>query len=216
MTQNQLNSVEAPVPRDFAAGYGEILLATAVTLIYGPGMPLIYFVAAAGFTLRYWVELYCDLRIYRRPVLYSRKLVGTSFPEVLGLMMVLHAGISTIFVGMAGGENPVSSTVSMSVALRRPHALPMILCSILALGCFIFKALARTPLRNRLLKWKCSLWCLDDQVSTKQSPPRHDFQDIPERLLVIQSTVLNEELKSFSSACKYEHSAPHIDRHGCV
>ena len=29
-TQNQLNAAQAPQPRDYAAGYGEVLLATAV------------------------------------------------------------------------------------------------------------------------------------------------------------------------------------------
>ena len=184
-TQNQLNAVEAPVPRDFAAGYGEVLLATAVILIYGPGMPVLYFVAAVGFALRYWVELYCDLRIYRRPVLYGRELVGTSFAEVLGLMMVLHAGISTIFVGMAGGDNPVDS-VSVAKALKRPHALPLILCFVAALVCFIFKALARTPLRKRMLKWKCALWCLDDHSTVVSS------QAMPWLLVVVYGRILTD------------------------
>jgi hypothetical protein len=35
LTQNQLNAICAPKPRDFAAGYGEILLSMSVTLIYG-------------------------------------------------------------------------------------------------------------------------------------------------------------------------------------
>jgi hypothetical protein len=32
---------------------------------------------AAGFGLRYCVERYCDLRIYRKPPLYSKELVGS-------------------------------------------------------------------------------------------------------------------------------------------
>jgi hypothetical protein len=148
-----------------------------VTLIYGPGIPMLYFVAAAGFTLRYWVELYCDLRIYRRPILYGRELVGTSFADVLSLMMVLHAFISTVVVAVAGGDNPVDTSVSVTMALKRPHALPMIICFTAAFICFVFKALAHTPLRQEMLKWRCSLRCLDDQ-----------------------SGVLNEELKTFSNA----------------
>jgi hypothetical protein len=69
-TQNQLNAVEAPKARDFAAGYGEILLAMSVTLIYGPGVPMLYFVAAFGFALRVVVEKWFDLRIYEKPHLY--------------------------------------------------------------------------------------------------------------------------------------------------
>ena len=46
----------APIPRDIAVGYGEILLALSVTLVYGPALPLLYFMAAAGFGMRYWVE----------------------------------------------------------------------------------------------------------------------------------------------------------------
>ena len=36
-----------------AAAYGEILLATCVTLIYGGAIPLLYWIAAVGFGLRY-------------------------------------------------------------------------------------------------------------------------------------------------------------------
>lgn len=46
VTQNQLNQLYIPKQRDFAAGYGEILLAMSVTMIYGPAVPAMYFVAA--------------------------------------------------------------------------------------------------------------------------------------------------------------------------
>ena len=216
-TQNQLNQVEAPVERDMAGGYGEILLAAAVTLLYGPGMPMLYFVAAAGFGLRYWAELYCDLRIFRRPPLYSRELVGSFdearrtraffwstfdlilslkrivvlprqawdtrwastqqntppvFLQVLSLLMVIHTAMSAYLIGAAGGDNPVANTITLATALKRPHALPMVLCFPVVLCCFLFKLLARTPLRKRLLDWPLTRRCLDDdrKVRERETP----------------------------------------------
>jgi hypothetical protein len=44
-----------------------------------------------GFMLRYAIERFADLRIYRKPPLYSSELVG-SFDTVLMVVMVLHTG----------------------------------------------------------------------------------------------------------------------------
>ena len=97
VTQNQLNANQAPGERDLAAGYGEMLLAMSVTLVYGPGMPLLYWVAAGGFSLRLLVERYCDLRIYKRPPLFSKALMS-SFDEVLMVVATMHTLLSAYFL----------------------------------------------------------------------------------------------------------------------
>ena len=104
----------------------------------GPGIPLLYFVAAAGFTLRYWVEKYMDLRVYKRPPLYSAKLVG-SFDEVLMALMSLHSILATYFIGVAGGEQPATNTITLSVALGRLHCIPMICVVVFAISCLLFR-----------------------------------------------------------------------------
>lgn len=66
VTQTQLNRSYAPPESDFAARYGEILLAMSVTLIFAPGIPVLYWVAFVGFGTRYCVEKFVDLRVYKR------------------------------------------------------------------------------------------------------------------------------------------------------
>jgi hypothetical protein len=134
-TQNQLNAAEAPKPRDYAAGYGEILLAMSVTLIYGPGVPVLYFVAVFGFTLRFVVEKWFDLRIYEKPPLYSKELLN-SFDEVLSIILVLHTGFSLYLISVAGGSQPSADT---DFDLSRPHVAPMIVAFIFTCICFILK-----------------------------------------------------------------------------
>lgn len=141
VTQNQLNALYIPKPRDFAAGYGEILLAMSVTLIYGPAIPALYFVAAAGFGLRYCVEMYADLRLYRKPPLYSKQLVG-SFDRVLMVMMLLHTGFSGGLVTVAGGVLP---TDEMPFRPATPHAIPMLVAFIMSGFLFVYKALSLIP-----------------------------------------------------------------------
>ena len=51
-TQHALNELMAPAEFNIAASFGEVLLAATVSLLYGGGIPILYWVAAAGFTLR--------------------------------------------------------------------------------------------------------------------------------------------------------------------
>lgn len=135
LTQNQLNAVCRPKSRDFAAGYGEILLAMSVTLIYGPAVPVLYFVAAAGFMLRYAVERFADLRIYKNPPLYSKELVG-SFDSVLCVVMLLHTGFSVALITVAGGLQPAAT---MPFNPTNPHCIPMLITFIICCILFCYK-----------------------------------------------------------------------------
>ena len=141
LTQNQLNAIYTPKPRDFAAAYGEILLAMSVTMIYGPAVPVLYFVAAAGFMLRYAVERYADLRIYKKPPLYSDKLVG-SFDSVLMVVMLLHTGFSLALVTVAGGVQPAAA---MPFNPANPHCIPMLITFIICCILFFYKFFALIP-----------------------------------------------------------------------
>jgi hypothetical protein len=52
----------APDEFNIAASFGEVLLAATVSLLFGGGIPILYWVAAAGFALR------C---VFRYQVLYK-------------------------------------------------------------------------------------------------------------------------------------------------
>ena len=52
VTQHALNRLMAPDEFNIAASFGEVLLAATVSLLFGGGIPILYWVAAAGFALR--------------------------------------------------------------------------------------------------------------------------------------------------------------------
>lgn len=53
--------------------------------------------------LRYCVEWWADLRVYRKPPLYSGKLCG-GFETILVFMVVIHTGFAVVLLALAGGE----------------------------------------------------------------------------------------------------------------
>ena len=71
-TQNQLNASQHPHSFEVAAGYGEVMLATSVTMIFGSGIPLLYHVATVGFFIRLTVEKFIIVKVTRKPPLYSK------------------------------------------------------------------------------------------------------------------------------------------------
>jgi hypothetical protein len=83
---------------NIAAAYGELLLAACVTLIYGSAIPLLYWIAAFGFALRYCVDLTVVLRLYRKPPLYGPALFD-AFDETLGAFCTLHVAFGVYFYG---------------------------------------------------------------------------------------------------------------------
>ena len=55
-TQNALNGLFEPVPLRLAGSYGEVLLSMSVTLLYTAAMPILYWIGAVGFSLKYWAD----------------------------------------------------------------------------------------------------------------------------------------------------------------
>lgn len=117
VTQNKLNQSREPNNWDLAAGYGEVLMAMSVTLLYGPGVPLLYWGASLGFAIRYWVDKWACLRVYRRPPLYGPE-ISVSFDKILSAVAVLHCAASTYFISVAGIEDNVRDHVENQVMIQ--------------------------------------------------------------------------------------------------
>jgi len=101
VTQNQLNASQAPSGFEIAAGYGEVLLAMSVTMLFGSGIPLLYHVAAVGFFVRYTVDKWVIVHVARKPPLYSEKLFET-FDEIFAMWLLVHAAMAVYFLASAG------------------------------------------------------------------------------------------------------------------
>jgi hypothetical protein len=156
----------------------------SVTLIYGPGVPVLYFVAAFGFGLRFAVEKWFDLRVYKRPPLYSQQLLN-SFDDVLTIMLVLHAAFSHYLVSVAGGTLPAAET---KVDLARPHVAPMIAASGVACLCVLLKlgAKHRSCATCMRTKFPCGSCCFYD-VS------KHTDEDLEPFSVVYEQDLLGNE-----------------------
>ena len=109
-TQNQLNASQAPYGFEVAAGYGEVLLAASVTMIFGSGIPLLYHVAAVGFFVRANLEKWIIVNVTRKPPLYSKKLFE-SFDELFAVLLLVHVAMATYFMASAGGLTPTSTHI---------------------------------------------------------------------------------------------------------
>jgi hypothetical protein len=100
--------------------YGEVLLAVFVTLLFGSGVPLLYWVAAVGFFVRYWVDKYVVLCLSKRPPMYSEKLIE-NFDELCMLALLAHAGMGCYLLANAGGTNPADEPLFRPFS---PHMFP--------------------------------------------------------------------------------------------
>ena len=127
-TQNGLNELLMPADFNIAASYGEALLAATVTLFYGGGIPFLYWIAAAGFTLRFCLDKWAVLRVHRKPPLYGSGLFD-SFDETAAFLVVGHIGMFVYFLGTAGGTDP---TGTIGFSPFRPHCWPMFIVFVLA------------------------------------------------------------------------------------
>ena len=102
--------------RACVAGYGEVMLATSVTMMFGSGIPLLYHVAAFGFFIRLTVEKFVIVKVTRKPPLYS-KVLFDSFDELFALLLLVHAAMATYFVASAGGLTPTTTLIYLDEAL---------------------------------------------------------------------------------------------------
>ena len=74
---------------EFDNRYSNILVVTFVTMLYGTGMPILYFVAAAYFFVTYWTDKYLILTWYAKPRVTDDTLISES-QRYSGFAILLH------------------------------------------------------------------------------------------------------------------------------
>mmetsp|Transcript_246 Transcript_246/g.234 ORF Transcript_246/g.234 Transcript_246/m.234 type:complete len:157 (+) Transcript_246:429-899(+) len=73
--------------------YSQILSMFYIAVIFGAGMPILYFFLVLTFTLTYWVDKFTVLRIYRKPPRVGKSLIKVT-REWLNLSIIIHFTIS--------------------------------------------------------------------------------------------------------------------------
>ena len=83
-SQNQLNKAysDAVDEWNIAASYGELLLCMTICLAYSSGIPVLLWIGTCGFTIKFYVDKWCMLRVYQRPPLVDD--VVFDMPRVFG------------------------------------------------------------------------------------------------------------------------------------
>ena len=88
LTQDDLEDMYSGPPFQIATRYGQMLNTIFVTLLFSPGLPLLWWTAAATFFVSYWVDKFLFCRYYSTPPLYdesaSRVVTGLLPWAVLG------------------------------------------------------------------------------------------------------------------------------------
>ena len=88
-TQIEYENVNMGRQVEFDNRYSNILVVTLVTMLYGSGMPVLYFVAATYFFVTYWTDKYLILTWYAKPRVTDDTLIKES-QRYYGLAVMLH------------------------------------------------------------------------------------------------------------------------------
>jgi hypothetical protein len=172
-TQNGLNRSQAPNDFDLAGSYGEILLAMSVILVFGSGVPVLYWIGAFGFSLRFWVDKYVVLRECKRPPMISESLFE-HFDEVLMLVLLGHVAMGCYMLATAGGTDPIAEAVFQPFAA---HVFPMYGAAGVVVCAWQLKLIGQLGCTKRAMQFRCFPSCLKFLMATKT------MEDEEEKLL---------------------------------
>lgn len=80
------------MPPDASMGefYAGLLKTLALGFLYGPGMPVVYFVTVAALVITYWASKYCLLRVVKQPPAMDEG-VSERFRESLSFVLLISA-----------------------------------------------------------------------------------------------------------------------------
>ena len=95
MTQNALNALHMPPDMPLSSAYAELLLGAGVTLLYGTGSPLLYWVAAVGFGVKYAVHKWLFLKVTLDPPLTDPALFDNLIPVRVVSRVVVSLDLAT-------------------------------------------------------------------------------------------------------------------------
>lgn len=73
----------------FEYRYSTLLNMVYISLMYGTGMPVLYFFGSVTFFLSYWIDKWTLLRIYQTPPRYNKDLMKTT-REWMNIAVLLH------------------------------------------------------------------------------------------------------------------------------
>jgi hypothetical protein len=161
VTQQELNELHTGPEFHLSNRYASLLSMAFVALMYGAGMPILYAVAAFGFTLSYAVDKFLFINFYKRPPQYNER-IGRHATSLLPWAVVLHLAVAiwmfankAIFSSINGvddGATTSSSGASVYAALyaydplnindklAQGHVRPLVVLFVLVLMFLLLKA----------------------------------------------------------------------------
>merc|ERR1711871_126300 len=93
VTQRDLNSIQAGPQFEITTRSAQMLNHLITTMIFAPGMPLLYPIACAAFLVFYFVDLFLLLKFYQRPPSYNSQIAEFTV-NTFTFSILLHLGFS--------------------------------------------------------------------------------------------------------------------------
>lgn len=151
LLQRELNERSIGPNFPFAVRSAQIMMQAFVTLVFGPGMPLLYPIAAVSFWLFYWIDKACVLRFYRTPPEF-----GSGMSSVLVIVLWLGVMGNLLFAiwaysipGLFAPPVTGGGAMGFSQRINQPHILPLVLVCIPVLTLFVLTSLVGLTLSCR-------------------------------------------------------------------
>ena len=111
-TQWEMNQVYTGPAFDITLRYPLVITFVMVTLLYSGGMPLLYGIAAAAFSLQYWADKFLLLRHYEKPPAFDASLALLVL-DLLPLAVLVHLAVAVWT--FSGGDILPSGILSPSL-----------------------------------------------------------------------------------------------------
>ncbi|KAH9255443.1 hypothetical protein BASA81_006562 [Batrachochytrium salamandrivorans] len=189
LLQRELNERSIGPNFPFAVRSAQIMMQGFVTLVFGPGMPLLYPIATISFWIFYWVDKTCVLRFYRTPPEF-----GSEMSSVLVIVLWLGVMGNLLFAiwaySIPGLFTATITPVSFSQRINQPHILPLVLVCIPVLTLFVLTSLVGLTL-------SCRRCCMKKRIKKSTRDLTNDYNDLPPLRAAMQSGWLRG-LKSYN------------------
>ena len=151
LTRNQRKKVCTSTTQDWnlAASYGELLVSMTVCLAYSSGIPVLLWIGTCGFTIKFYVDKWCMLRVYQRPPLVDDVVFDMPrvFGGLFGIMSFALAVKGLFGIWLYATAGGISPTHSYHAHLTRPHLIPYVASLALAACIWVYQQCYGQPVK---------------------------------------------------------------------
>ena len=99
ITQDEINHAVMGPQFHLSMRYGQLLVTYYICLMYGTGIPLLYYIGCFSFAVTYWVDKWLFIRFYRSPPHYSEQISVRASKLTAYPALLVHLAMSIWILG---------------------------------------------------------------------------------------------------------------------